>query len=316
MRDISKVTGGASSSRSRKSGKPTRRGRNRKVRQKQQASGAQTKRRRAGVRWAFGLVSVAAALFTVVGVAVGGWYGWQALRQNERFRVHEIQLRGQKRFSRADMKAYAGVERGTPLLGLDLDVVAGKLEGHPWVDRALVRRRLPDGLRVRIEEHEAAVLVSLGGLYVANQRGEVFKRYAPSDALVLPVVTGLTRQFIRAEPDVAAQRIRAAIALHTACREHADTLGRLDELHWDTHLGWSVISGGGELLPSGTRLHLGKQPAERLPVAEAAARRLREQGYKPRAIWADAQVNPNRIHVALQPANDSSKEQTLIAKAR
>ena len=43
--------------------------------------------------------------------------------------------------------------RGAGFLSVDLDALRAALESIPWVDRARVERRWPNGVRVFITEH-------------------------------------------------------------------------------------------------------------------------------------------------------------------
>lgn len=75
----------------------------------------------------------------------------------------------------------------------DLDLVRSRLESHPWISRALVRRQLPSSLIVRLEEHEPAAIIHLDAFYFLDAQGRVFKRVASTDAADFPVITGLGR---------------------------------------------------------------------------------------------------------------------------
>ena len=83
---------------------------------------------------------------------------------------------------------------GRNVLRLDLDAVRRRVEDHPWVARATVRRVLPGRLVVRIQEREPVAIVHLEDLYYLDGLGRVFKKIAPGDPTDHPVVTGLTRR--------------------------------------------------------------------------------------------------------------------------
>ena len=90
----------------------------------------------------------------------------------------------------------SGLVLGENLFRVDLPRVARAMESHPWVESALLTRRLPGTLVVNIEEHHPAALVQLGekSMYVLDEEGRLFKRAVPEDRLDLPVVTGLSRE--------------------------------------------------------------------------------------------------------------------------
>ena len=73
---------------------------------------------------------------------------------------------------------------------IELDSVRAHFEKLPWVRRAEVRRRWPDGIELRLEEHQAVAYWSVndsGDTRLVNRQGEVFT--ASSDA-AMPAFSG------------------------------------------------------------------------------------------------------------------------------
>lgn len=73
---------------------------------------------------------------------------------------------------------------------VDLESVRSNFEKLPWVRRAEVRRRWPDALELRLEEHQAVAhwtVSESGDAQLVNRQGELF--IAASNAN-LPVLTG------------------------------------------------------------------------------------------------------------------------------
>lgn len=73
---------------------------------------------------------------------------------------------------------------------IELDAVRAGFEKLPWVRRAEVRRRWPDGIELRIEEHQAVAYWTAndsGDTRLVNRQGEVFT--ASSDA-TMPAFAG------------------------------------------------------------------------------------------------------------------------------
>lgn len=264
-----------------------------------------TGRRLTGILpWLFGVMALA-------GAGIGIHFGWQAVRDSGRLRVQSVEVLGSARTQWAELEAYTGIHVGDAILALDLDAAALGLRRHPWIVAATVRRRLPDHVTLEVTEHVPQILVSLGEVYVANVQGQLFKQVAASDGVALPVLTGLDRARTAAEPERTAALIRDAIALGAAAAEVETALGRLDELHWDTDLGWSVIT----LHPSRGRLlvHLGFDPVPRLDTAVAALQRLATLGRVAAVIWADGPLTPHRAQVAFHIHSNTGLP-TLIAK--
>ena len=78
--------------------------------------------------------------------------------------------------------------RGSGFLSIDLDALRGAVESIPWVDRARVERKWPNGVRVFITEHVAAARWGESGLM--NTRGELFLDNATHIPPELPQLVG------------------------------------------------------------------------------------------------------------------------------
>ena len=257
------------------------------------------------------LIGIAAFCGGVIGVR----YGWEALTTSSRLAVRTIEVTGNERVRREEVPAYTGIGVGDPILRTDLDGAALQLRRHPWVRTAHVQRHLPDRIQVSIKEHTPAIVVALGELYLANGDGQVFKRLGTEDRVVLPVLTGLGREGVAEHPEASASRIREGIELAGAVDGEATTLGRVEELHWDADLGWSIVTDQSLSGRAGLRLHLGQEPIPRLIIASRALARLKQHNLEPEVLWADGLKNPNRVQARLR-AVASETDATFIAKAR
>jgi cell division protein FtsQ len=78
--------------------------------------------------------------------------------------------------------------RGSGFLSIDLATLRKSLETIPWVDRARVERKWPNGVRVFITEHVAAARWGESGLM--NTRGELFLKNARHIPQELPQLMG------------------------------------------------------------------------------------------------------------------------------
>jgi cell division septal protein FtsQ len=265
-----------------------------------------------------------AAVATLAGVVLGGRYGWEALATSGTFAVRNIEVTGTVRALEPDIVAYAGVKLGDAMLALDLDDIAMSLRRHPWVDSATVKRRLPDKVTIEITEHDPIVVVALGSeagtgvvdLYVANRRGELVKRQSSDDKLDVPVLTGLSRESAARDAEAVHARVREATEVAHLVQSRVNALGRVDELHWDDALGWSVVTRvtGAHAMTT----HLGREPRQALDVAATALARLTQLGAAPRVLWADAPLGRSFIQARIEaPARgDMGPANDLLATAR
>jgi cell division protein FtsQ len=74
------------------------------------------------------------------------------------FRVREVFVIGRRHTPQADLLAAIGVDRGAPILGLDLASARERIVALPWVRQASVERLLPDTVVVRLIEREPVAL--------------------------------------------------------------------------------------------------------------------------------------------------------------
>ena len=144
------------------------------------------------------LRTLAAAALSAA-LSLGAWQAWRWATASPAFALNEIKFSGL--LHAQELIRRSGLVLGENLFRVDLPRVARAMESHPWVESALLTRRLPGTLVVNIEEHHPAALVQLGekSMYVLDEEGRLFKRAAAEDGLDLPIVTGLSRQMPRPE---------------------------------------------------------------------------------------------------------------------
>lgn len=126
------------------------------------------KRRRA--RPMFGVLRRVARLsFTALPlVALGAW-----LLVSPRFRLQTIEVSGGPRVAPEWIESVVGDLRGRHLMFVDLAEVRDEIEEHPWIAGLRLRKQLPDGLRIAIEEHRPqARLTTPQGAFLLSAEGE------------------------------------------------------------------------------------------------------------------------------------------------
>lgn len=227
-----------------------------------------------------------------------GWATWKYGVQGDLLRVRELRYQGLSQVRAEELAELSPVHAGDHLLLVDLDVLARAYRRNPWIASVEITRRLaPPALEVTVTERRAAALVDLGGLYLADRRGQVFKRAAPGDGLDLPVVTGLAREDHVARRGETERRIEAALELLDRWREAGlDRRATVSEVHLDPDLGVRVYAGddGMEI-----RLGQGDLPGklERLGRVLSA---LEADGRRAEVLHLDNRRHPD--WVAVRPA--------------
>lgn len=138
------------------------------------------------MKWAM----VAAAATALVGGGVHVWYQTDLPAQirvaaqdllgeagaNADLRIGEVNLRGRVNTPLEILASAVGVERGDPILSLDLDALRRNVETIGWVKQATVWRQLPDTLHIEIVEREPFARWQIDGrIYLVDQDGTVLE---------------------------------------------------------------------------------------------------------------------------------------------
>lgn len=91
-------------------------------------------------------------------------------------RLGEVNLQGRVNTPIDALAEAVGVERGEPILGLDLDAVRRRVETIGWVRQATVWRQLPDTLHIEIVEREPFARWQIDGrVYLIDADGKVLE---------------------------------------------------------------------------------------------------------------------------------------------
>jgi cell division protein FtsQ len=105
--------------------------------------------------------------------------------------IDAVALTGQKRLSREDVLASAGVTERTSLLFFDVAGARTRLEHNPWVAEASVQTLYPDQLQIAITEREAFALWQHDArVFVIAADGTVLEGYTGLHFTNLPLIVG------------------------------------------------------------------------------------------------------------------------------
>ena len=105
--------------------------------------------------------------------------------------VQDILVEGRQRADRDLVMTAIGIDRGASLLRFDASAARQRLEDIPWVDTAIVERRLPDVIYVKLVEHKPLALWQTEGKFaLIDPKGAVILPEATSQFGKLPIVIG------------------------------------------------------------------------------------------------------------------------------
>jgi cell division protein FtsQ len=197
------------------------------------------------------------------------------------------------------------VQRGDHLLVADPGLVEVALRRHPWVAAVEVHRTLPPALEVKVTERRAAALVELGGLYLVDTEGEVFKRALPGDGLDLPVVTGIGRDDWVERRAQVEPLLRAALALLDRWAERGlDRRAPVSEIHISAQYGTTLWAGADGLE---VRLGNGALP-DKLARLERVLAAVEAEGRRAEVLHLENRRRPDWVAVRFAGAGGGGVE--------
>jgi cell division septal protein FtsQ len=135
-------------------------------------------------------------VFVLAGlVGVGGYVGarkaasWVA--SSSLFVLENVRVLGVSLLDTTDVLARADLSLGTHLSRLDVRRVARQLKENPVIRRVRVRRRLPNGVDIVVQERIPVAMVNLGTIFLADCEG-VLVELVPNRYVNAPVMSGLS----------------------------------------------------------------------------------------------------------------------------
>jgi cell division protein FtsQ len=247
-------------------------------------------------RWkalAGAILRTTAAMGISTALCLGAWQGYRFAERATFFTLREVRFTGLAHATREELLQRSGLLLGTNLFHLDLAAATRAIEAHPWVASARLSRRLPGAVDVEVVEHRPAANLQLGGLYLLDDLGRVFKRAAADDGVDLPLITGMKREDWGGNRPAAQLRVYTALQLLDAWKAEGLPVSSLEEVRLDDDGGLTAVArDGGEL----QEIHLGARDLSlklrRLVQVRAA---LQRRGERASRIDLDNQAQPDFV---------------------
>ncbi len=162
------------------------------------------------------------AVLLLGAIAAAGTPWWPSLVQTVRVALQEeaglvlveLELHGAAQLAVADVQDALDLEPGMPLLELDVHAARDRLQALGWVERATVRRRLPDRLVVEVREHrplavwlgpDGPALVAASGVAVPTERLVDHVHLPRLVGAAAPAAAPRLMQALAASPDLVAR---------------------------------------------------------------------------------------------------------------
>ena len=111
-----------------------------------------------------------------------------------RFILAALEIEGLDRLEGRQIMSASGLSVGDNILDLDLQVVQDRIEGIPWVERAVIVRKPPDRLVVSLIERQRSAWIDADALRTVDANGVLLPDVGPDDLIAnldLPLITGI-----------------------------------------------------------------------------------------------------------------------------
>lgn len=167
---------------------------------------------------------------------------YKKISQLSYFKLRKVQVEGCFRQTPTQILYMAGIQPRVNLLSLDLKHICQSIENSPWVERAKIKRILPNQLDISILERKVAALINLKQLYLVDKKGSVFKRAEKEDGLMFPILTGVTWNNLMNHQQIYTPLIKQALTLMDCFEEAGIPLANISEIHLDITYGLTVFT--------------------------------------------------------------------------
>jgi cell division septal protein FtsQ len=136
----------------------------------------------------------AGTVLLVAAVAAAGWFGgsvWSRIRTHPYFRASQLHIRGVgPLLSQSAIRTWLDIDDRTTVWELEPLGVRARLEAHPLIAKAVVRREFPDRFSITIRERHPEAIAMLDRCYYLDRRGNLLGALGPEHSRDYPVITG------------------------------------------------------------------------------------------------------------------------------
>ena len=155
------------------------------------------------------------------------------------FRVGDVVVSGQQRYTEEEIRTAAGIEEGDNLILLNKHEIAQRIvSALPYVEQTSFHRKLPDTLYITIEEcGNPVALVQEGVTWLISPKGKIVDQLSTSSPQGYPLVDGCKLLAPSVGTKIAlesqyAQKEESLKAL-LAALEEAQVMEQVDAIHLD-----------------------------------------------------------------------------------
>jgi cell division protein FtsQ len=241
------------------------------------------------------LLGICVVLSASIAVA---WGARRYITTSPRFGIRTVLVDGNRRLSAEDVAARGGVTIGRNIFEVDLENAGAAIANEPWVEKAVVTRKLPSTVSISVVEREAWAVASIGGeLYLVTRDGDPFKSVGTGDPFDLPVITGIEPEKVSLDrPGVVNAYRRALDVVEDMDRAGISKRYPIQEVHLEKD-GTIVMTIGKDAIA----LHLGQTRfREKIEQASRVLSELSRRKANPSVIFLDNEAHPERVVVRMR----------------
>lgn len=140
----------------------------------------------------FGLIKIFLFFLGIGSVSLAFLVGYQLFDSSPYFRLTNIVVAGVHDTFKEELIKLAGIKGNENLVFVESSQVRRKIEKHPLIKSACVKKEYPHTLHIKAENEEAVAIVISGTMSFMNREGIIFKDVEDNDCIDFPVITGLS----------------------------------------------------------------------------------------------------------------------------
>jgi cell division septal protein FtsQ len=110
-----------------------------------------------------------AALVMIMGY--GAFHGYRFITTAPQFAVAHISFSGNDKVSQSTLEGMAQPLLGQNIFELDLQSITEQFKANPWIENVSAARRLPQGIRIKVQERVPYARIQLDRTYLMDHYG-------------------------------------------------------------------------------------------------------------------------------------------------
>jgi cell division protein FtsQ len=157
--------------------------------------------------------------------------------------LKDVRIEGNRRVPTEVIHDIAELKDEHNILSINIRGLKSRLAQHPWIEKALIKRVFPDGIRIVIRERQPVAVIHLGKLYYVDQNGVVFDQAEGRERGAYPILTGLRKENLETGDRKTRMLLRAALRfLNTTQDNRILSYRSISQIHLDGAVGLLVYT--------------------------------------------------------------------------